>query len=86
MRNNADGIALAYRTIFATALEASDPKLAADIQSRVKELRKVLDVPRLKRVDPAKLRVLSEELVVALQGSAQKLGLARPALEEPSPR
>jgi len=86
MRHNADGVALAYRTIFATALEASDPKLAAAIQSRVEELRKVLDVPDLKRVDPAKLRVLSEELVVALQGSAQKIGLARPTLEEPSPR
>jgi iron uptake system component EfeO len=86
MRNNVDGIRLAYRTIFAAALEASDPKLATSIQTRIDELGNALDVANLKRVDPAKLRTLSEELVVALQASAPKIGLGKPSLEESSSR
>jgi len=86
MRNNVDGIALAYGTIFAAEIEARDPKLAASIRARIDDLAKALDVSDLKRVDPARLRTLSEELVVALQASAQKVGLARPTLEEATSR
>jgi iron uptake system component EfeO len=85
MRNNADGIDLAYRTIFASALAASDPKIAATAQNEIEELKSVLNAPNLKSVDPDRLRVVSEELVVTLQSAAPKVGLAKPTIEESSP-
>jgi iron uptake system component EfeO len=86
MRNNADGIDLAYRTIFASALAASDPKIATTTQNEIEELKSVLNAPNLKSVDPDRLRVVSEELVVTLQSAAPKVGLAKPTIEESSPR
>lgn len=82
MRNNVDGIALAYRTIFAAAVEARDAKLAADIGTEIERLKAMVDVPDLKGLDPDKLRAASEELIVALQDAAPKIGLRAPSLEE----
>ena len=82
MRNNMDGIALAYRTIFAPALESRDPQLAATTQAQIEQLKQLLDAPDLKSLDPGKLRAASEELVVTLQKTAPEIGLRSPSLEE----
>jgi hypothetical protein len=81
MRNNVSGIDLAYRTIFADALKAADGKLADAVERKIEELKALLAVGDLKGVDIPKLRRASEELVVALQAAAAKLGLRRPTLE-----
>jgi iron uptake system component EfeO len=81
MRNNVSGIDLAYRTIFADALEATDGKLADAVEAKLEVLKALLVVRDLRGVDIPKLRRASEELVVALQGASAKLGLRRPTLE-----
>lgn len=81
MRNNVAGIDFAYRTIFATALEVSDRKLADRIDGKIKSLSEVLDVRDLRAVNVPRLREVSEDLVVSLQAAAPKLGLGRPTLE-----
>jgi hypothetical protein len=81
MRNNVDGIDLAYRTIFAGVLKSTDPKLADAVDGKLAELRTLLVVHNLPDVDIPKLRRASEELVVALQNASAKLGLRRPTLE-----
>src|SRR5271155_648445 len=82
MRNNVDGIELAYRTIFAEAVDAGDPKLAAAIREKIEQLKALVDVPDLKKLEPEKLRIASEELIVVLQTAAPTIGLRSPALEE----
>jgi iron uptake system component EfeO len=82
MRNNVDGIELAYRTLFAPALEANDPKLMEQIQSEIDQLKALLAAQDLRGVDPDKLRKASETLVVTLQAAAPKIGLSTPTLEE----
>jgi iron uptake system component EfeO len=82
MRNNADGIALAYDVIFAQALTADDPNLAQAAKTKIAELQALVTVDDLRKLDPDKLRATSEELIVALQSSAPKIGLRAPTLEE----
>jgi iron uptake system component EfeO len=82
MQNNVDGIDIAYRTIFAAAIEARDPKLATVIPQKIAELKTEVDVPDLKSLDSGKLRARSEELIVLLQEAAPKIGLRAPTLEE----
>src|SRR5271156_5245108 len=82
MRNNVDGIDIAYRTIFAAALQAHDPGLAVEIPKKIAELKTQVDVPDLKSLDSGKLRAQSEELIVLLQQAAPKIGLRAPTLEE----
>jgi iron uptake system EfeUOB component EfeO/EfeM len=82
MRNNVGGIELAYRTIFASAIESRDPLLGAQVQRRIDELKAMLEVRELRRLDPEKLGAVSEELVLTLQNAASGIGLERPTLEE----
>lgn len=81
MRNNVEGIDIAYKKIFADALQAADPALAASVQGKIDEMNKLLAVPDLKSLDSDKLRAKSEELILALQSAAPKLGLRSPTLE-----
>jgi iron uptake system component EfeO len=83
MRNNADGIDLAYRTIFAATLEAMDPRLAVGVRDKIETLKMLVSATDLKNLDSDKLRATSEELVVALQIAALKIGLRAPTLEGP---
>jgi iron uptake system component EfeO len=82
MRNNVDGIELAYQTIFAGAVEAGDPKLATAIRDKIEHLKGLVDVSGLKSLEPEKLRAASEELIVVFQMAASKIGLRSPSLEE----
>ncbi|HEX3864916.1 MAG TPA: EfeM/EfeO family lipoprotein [Stellaceae bacterium] len=82
MRNNVEGIDLAYRVIFAPTLQPQDPKLAAEMQAKIAQLKTLTAVPDLKNLDPAKIRAASEEFVVVLQMSAPQIGLRSPTLEE----
>jgi iron uptake system component EfeO len=82
MRNNVAGIELAYQTIFVGAVEEADPKLAAAIREKIEQLKELVGVSDLKGLDPEKLRGASEELIVALQTAAPKIGLRSPSLEE----
>jgi iron uptake system EfeUOB component EfeO/EfeM len=84
MRNNVSGIEFAYRTIFAASLKANDHKLADAVDARIEDLKALLVVRNLQRVDIPKLRRTTEELIVALQSVAQKIGLRRPTLEAAS--
>ena len=82
MRNNVDGIELAYRILFASALEASDAKLAERVHAQIDRLKQLLTAEDLKQVDPDALRKASEDLVVTLQIAGPKMGLNSPTLEE----
>jgi hypothetical protein len=82
MRNNADGIDLAYRTLFASRLEIVDRTAAERVQSDIGQLKALLMVADLKGVDADNLRKVSEALVMALQAAAPELGLGTPTLEE----
>jgi iron uptake system component EfeO len=81
MRNNVDGIELAYRTLFASTLAADDPTVAERVRSEIDQLKVLVAVPDLKKVDSDKLRRASEALIVTLQAAAPKIGLGSPALE-----
>jgi iron uptake system EfeUOB component EfeO/EfeM len=82
IRNNVDGIALAYDVIFAPSITASDPQLADTTKTKIGQLRALVGVDDLRKLDPDKLRTASEELIVTLQSSAPKIGLRAPTLEE----
>jgi iron uptake system EfeUOB component EfeO/EfeM len=81
MRNNVDGIELAYGTIFASAIESRDRNLQATAQRQIDELKTTLAQHDLRQLEQERLRVLSEELVLTLQTAAPPLALARPTLE-----
>ena len=81
MRNNVEGIDIAYRTIFAQALEAADRKLAETIAAKIDRLRKFVPPRDLRQLDIPALRRASEELAVAFQNAAPSIGLVRPTLE-----
>jgi iron uptake system component EfeO len=82
MRNNVVGIALAYKTVFADALHAQDANLANQIQTMIDEMGKQVAVSDLKSLDTDALRTKSEDLVIALQVAAPKIGLYAPTLED----
>jgi iron uptake system EfeUOB component EfeO/EfeM len=82
MQSNAEGIVLAYRVIFADAVEAADRKLAAAIRATLDRLQAAVKIGDLRRLDADKLRADSEELVALLQMAAPKIGLSKPTLEE----
>jgi iron uptake system component EfeO len=82
MRSNVDGIALAYRVIFADAMETGDPKLAAAARAAIARLQAAVKISDLRSLDADKLRADSEELVALLQMAAPKIGLNKPTLEE----
>ncbi|WP_423967635.1 EfeM/EfeO family lipoprotein [Bradyrhizobium sp.] len=81
MRNNVDGIELAYNTIFAAAIDSRDPNLHATAQRLIAEMKAKLAQRDLRQLEQERLRILSEELVLTLQTAAPRLALARPALE-----
>src|SRR5215510_13932711 len=82
MQSNADGIELAYRVIFADAVQAGDPQLAQAAQDTIQRLKAAVKIPDLRRLDSEKLRVDSEALVALLESAAPKIGLEKPTLEE----
>jgi iron uptake system EfeUOB component EfeO/EfeM len=81
MRNNVDGIELAYGTIFASEVDARDPQLGAGLQRSIDELKTMVDRPDLRHLDPDQLRAATEELVLKLQSAAPLLRLEKPTLE-----
>jgi iron uptake system component EfeO len=81
MRNNVDGIELAYSTIFASAVDSRDHNLHATIQRQIDELKTMVAQKDLRKLEQERLRVLSEDLVVTLQNAAPALALAPPTLE-----
>ncbi len=81
MRNNVDGIELAWRTIFAPTASSRDRNADAGIRRSVEELKAMVGVGELRNVDPDRLRTATEELVLKLQNAAQLLDLKKPTLE-----
>jgi iron uptake system component EfeO len=81
MRNNVDGIGLAWRTIFAPTAESRDRRVDAGIRRSIEELKAMVAVGELRHVDPDRLRIATEELVLALQNAASLLDLEKPTLE-----
>jgi iron uptake system component EfeO len=81
MRYNVDGIDLAWRTIFAPVVEARDQPLNADVGRSIDELKAIVAVRDLRRIDPGKLRTATEDLVLKLQNTAPLLDLKKPTLE-----
>ncbi len=82
MRNNLDGIEAVFRIVFAAQIEARDPKLAQALRAKIDGLQSMLRVPSLAQLDPNKLRIESEELIIAFQDAASPLGLSRPSLQD----
>jgi iron uptake system component EfeO len=81
MRNNVDGIELAYNMIFAPVIESRDRGHDTEVLHLIAELKTMLAERDLRQIDQEKLRALSEELVFALQITAPAIALARPTLE-----
>jgi iron uptake system component EfeO len=81
MRNNVDGIELAWRTIFAPTAETRDRRVDAGIRRSLEELKAMVAVGELRHVDPDRLRTATEELVLKLQNAAPLLDLKKPTLE-----
>jgi iron uptake system component EfeO len=81
MRNNVDGIDMAYGTIFAGAIDGCDRNLDTTARGLIDELKRMLAQRDLRQLDQDRLRAVSEELVLTLQNVAPKLALARPTLE-----
>jgi iron uptake system EfeUOB component EfeO/EfeM len=84
MRNNIGGIDFAYSTIFAAELETRDPKLAETARAKIEQLKALVALKDLTQIDVPTLRNVTEELVVAFQNAAPKIGLGPPSLE-PTP-
>ena len=82
MQSNADGVALAYRLIFADAVAAADPKLAAATHAAIERLQAAVKISDLRNLDADELRADSEEFIALLQMAAPKIGLDKPTLEE----
>jgi len=81
MRNNVGGIALAWQTIFAPTAESRDRQADVGMQRSIEELKAMVDVGELRHIDPDRLRITTEELVLKLQNAAPLLGLKKPTLE-----
>lgn len=81
MRNNVDGIELAWRTIFVPVVEARDPQLDRAVQLSISDLKTMVAGQDLRRIDPDRLRAATEELVLKLQNAASLLDLRKPTLE-----
>jgi iron uptake system EfeUOB component EfeO/EfeM len=81
MRNNVADIDFTYQTIFADTLKTADTKLDETVRARIAHLKEIVAASDLPHVDVARLRRVSEELVVALQTASSRLGLQRPTLE-----
>jgi iron uptake system component EfeO len=84
MRNNVDGIELAWQTIFAPTAESRDRQVDVGIRRSIEELNGMVAVGELRRVDPDRLRITTEELVLKLQNAAPLLDLKKPTLEADS--
>jgi len=82
MRNNVDGLDSVFRVVIAEALEARDPRLTEEVRANLGELRDLLQVPTLSRLDSDKLRAKSEELIISFQAAAPLLGLRPPSLQD----
>jgi iron uptake system component EfeO len=81
MRNNVDGIELAWRTIFAPTAESRDRQVEVGMQRSIEELKAMVDVRELRGIDRDRLRIATEELVLKLQNAAPILDLKKPTLE-----
>jgi iron uptake system EfeUOB component EfeO/EfeM len=81
MRNNVEGIELAWRTIFAPIVESRDQRVDLGVRRSIEELKAMVDVRELRQIDPDRLRVTTEELVLKLQNAAPLLDLQKPTLE-----
>jgi iron uptake system component EfeO len=81
MRNNVDGIELAWRTIFAPTAESRDRQVDVGMRRSIEELKAMVDVRELRRIDRDRLRIATEELVLKLQNAAPLLDLKKPTLE-----
>jgi len=81
MRNNVDGIERSYGTIFSAALAARDHDLDADVKRSIGELKTMVALHDLRRIDPDALRKATEELVLKLQKAAPLLQLQQATLE-----
>jgi iron uptake system component EfeO len=81
MRNNVDGIELAWRTIFAPTAESRDRQVDVGMRRSIEELKAMVDVGELRRIDRDRLRIATEELVLKLQNAAPLLDLKKPTLE-----
>jgi iron uptake system component EfeO len=81
MRNNVDGIELAWSTIFAPTAESRDRQIDVGMRHSIEELKAMVDVGELRHIDPDRLRTATEELVLKLQNAAPMLDLKKPTLE-----
>jgi iron uptake system EfeUOB component EfeO/EfeM len=81
MRDNVDGIELAWRTIFAPTVLSRDQQADLGVRRSIEELKAMVDVRYLRQIDPDRLRIATEELVLKLQNAAPMLDLQKPTLE-----
>ncbi|MFA6264225.1 MAG: EfeM/EfeO family lipoprotein [Pseudolabrys sp.] len=75
MQENIGGVEFAYKTVFADTLKKKDAKLAAIIDERIENLKKLVGVADIKSMDAKKVHVAGEELAALMLTAAPKLGL-----------
>ncbi len=80
MHENVEGIEAVWKLVFEDALKAKDKKLAHEIDEKIEDVEKLVEVKDLKKIDQPALQKAAEELAVLMQSAAPKLGLKAPDL------
>lgn len=75
MRENVEGIEVAYKLVFAERLKKKNAKLAGIIGDRIEKLEALVKVDDIKSMDQKKVHVAGEELAALLLQAAPALGL-----------
>jgi len=82
MQNNVAGIEGAWNAVFASPVAAKDPKLAQRIQDQLAEVKLLVWVSSLDKLDPPSFEKKAEMLAGALADAAVLLGYPAPKFEE----
>ena len=82
MQNNVAGIEGAWNAVFASPVAAKDPKLAQRIQDQLAEVKRLVSVSSLDKLDPPSFEKKAEMLAGSLADAAVLLGYPAPKFEE----
>ncbi|HEY2112602.1 MAG TPA: EfeM/EfeO family lipoprotein [Dongiaceae bacterium] len=82
MQHNVEGIERAWNSVFAAPVAAKDPRLAKRIQDQLAEVKSLVSVSSLDKLDPPSFEKKAEMLVGSIADAAVALGYPAPKFEE----
>jgi iron uptake system component EfeO len=82
MQHNVEGIERAWNAVFAGPVAAKDPKLAKRVQDQLAEVKSLVSVSSLDKLDPPSFEKKAEMLAGSLADAAVALGYPAPKFEE----